>query len=205
MNRGGQVGQDIKVWRELMGNVTEAALDRDAKEALPASRDICWTEPWKSERVNDNNRADCRNGGGFQVTVSRVLNSSGYVHEQTREKIETIIREYHDSPSASAQSLSKQKTNTIGVLVPELGNTFFTEVLAGVAEVVDENNQHYDCLQYREQRRKREKCAEYDGAAAGAGDHLYTGYRIFRCGSGQVYPDLAEASEGSGRSGGQRD
>ncbi len=78
--------------------------------------------------------------GVSKSTVSRVLNSSGYVHEQTREKIETIIREYHYSPSASAQSLSKQKTNTIGVLVPELGNTFFTEVLAGVAEVVDENN-----------------------------------------------------------------
>ena len=38
VNRGGQVGQDIKVWRELMGNVTEAALDRDAKEALRFQR-----------------------------------------------------------------------------------------------------------------------------------------------------------------------
>ena len=38
VTRGGQVGQDIKVWRELMGNVTEAALDRDAKEALRFQR-----------------------------------------------------------------------------------------------------------------------------------------------------------------------
>lgn len=78
--------------------------------------------------------------GVSKSTVSRVLNCSGYVREDTRKKIEAIIEEYHYSPSASAQNLSRRETNTIGVVVPELDNTFFTEVLAGVAEVVDENN-----------------------------------------------------------------
>lgn len=78
--------------------------------------------------------------GVSKSTVSRVLNCSGYVREDTRKKIEAIMEEYHYSPSASAQNLSRRETNTIGVIVPELDNTFFTEVLAGVAEVVDENN-----------------------------------------------------------------
>ena len=34
VNMGGQVGQDIKVWRALNGDVTEEMLDRDAREAL---------------------------------------------------------------------------------------------------------------------------------------------------------------------------
>lgn len=78
--------------------------------------------------------------GVSKSTVSRVLNCSGYVHEDTRSKIETIIEQYHYTPSASAQNLSRRETNTIGVVIPELENTFFTEVLAGVAEVVDERN-----------------------------------------------------------------
>lgn len=78
--------------------------------------------------------------GVSKSTVSRVLNCSGYVREDTRKKIEAIMEEYHYSPSASAQNLSRRETNTIGVIVPELDNTFFTEVLAGVAEVVDEKN-----------------------------------------------------------------
>lgn len=78
--------------------------------------------------------------GVSKSTVSRVLNCSGYVREDTRKKIEAIMEEYHYSPSASAQNLSRRETNTIGVIVPELDNTFFTEVLAGVAEVIDEKN-----------------------------------------------------------------
>lgn len=78
--------------------------------------------------------------GVSKSTVSRVINCSGYVHEDTRSKIEAIIEQYHYTPSASAQSLSRRETNTIGVVVPELENTFFTEVLAGVAEGVDERN-----------------------------------------------------------------
>lgn len=78
--------------------------------------------------------------GVSKSTVSRVLNSSGYVHEETRNKIKAIIKEYHYSPSATAQNLSRRETNTIGIVVPELDNSFFSEVLAGVSEIVDQNN-----------------------------------------------------------------
>lgn len=78
--------------------------------------------------------------GVSKSTVSRVINNSGYVHEDTRSKIEAIIEAYHYTPSAYAQNLSRRETNTIGVVLPELDNQFYTEVLAGVAEVVDERN-----------------------------------------------------------------
>lgn len=57
--------------------------------------------------------------GVAKSTVSRVLNNSGYVGKETREKIENIMREYNYSPSAMARNLSKQESNAVGVVIPE--------------------------------------------------------------------------------------
>jgi len=73
-------------------------------------------------------------------TVSRVLNNSGYVHKETREQVEQVIKENIYYPSANARSLSKKESNTIGVIIPEADNEFFGEVLTGISEVVDNHN-----------------------------------------------------------------
>lgn len=73
-------------------------------------------------------------------TVSRVLNNSGYVNQETREKVEKVIRENAYYPSAQARSLSKRESNTVGVIIPEADNLFFVEVLRGISEVVDESD-----------------------------------------------------------------
>jgi LacI family transcriptional regulator len=78
--------------------------------------------------------------GVSKSTVSRVINNSGYVNSETREKIEKVIKENIYQPSATARNLSKQESNTIGVIIPEANNTFFGEILKGISEVVDENN-----------------------------------------------------------------
>ena len=78
--------------------------------------------------------------GVAKSTVSRVLNNSGYVGKETREKIENIMREYNYSPSAMARNLSKQESNAVGVVIPEADNAFFGEVLRGISDVVDEND-----------------------------------------------------------------
>lgn len=75
--------------------------------------------------------------GVSKSTVSRVLNNNGYVNEETRLKIEKVISEQEYSPSAAARSLSKKETNTIGVIIPEIDNSFFGEVLKGITEVAD--------------------------------------------------------------------
>ncbi len=73
-------------------------------------------------------------------TVSRVLSNSGYVSEDARKKVEDSIAQLNYVPSAMAQGLSKSVANTIGVLVPEIENNFFTEVLSGISEIVDVND-----------------------------------------------------------------
>ena len=78
--------------------------------------------------------------GVSKATVSRVMNNSGYVSPRTREKIENIVKEYHYTPSASAVNLSRQETNTIGVVVPEIGNVFYADIVHGITEVADQMN-----------------------------------------------------------------
>ncbi|MDD3172725.1 MAG: LacI family DNA-binding transcriptional regulator [Herbinix sp.] len=78
--------------------------------------------------------------GVSKATVSRVLNSPELVDEKTREKIEKVIKENHYSPSATARNLSKQISSTIGVIVPEISNTFFGELFEGIEEITNKNN-----------------------------------------------------------------
>lgn len=73
-----------------------------------------------------------------KATVSRVLNNPNSVKEETRERVLKVIKKRHFSPSASARSLSRQTSNTIGVIVPEVDNPFFGEMLRGMTAVADE-------------------------------------------------------------------
>ncbi len=78
--------------------------------------------------------------GVSKATVSRVLNNSGYVKEETREFIMKTIKELKYTPSAVARSLSKNETNIIGVIVPDINNPFFGEVIKGISNVADKEN-----------------------------------------------------------------
>jgi len=76
--------------------------------------------------------------GVSKATVSRVLNDSGYVASETRRKIESIIKTYNYIPSALAVNLSRQETRTVGVVIPEIENTFYSDILHGITQVADE-------------------------------------------------------------------
>ena len=70
-------------------------------------------------------------------TVSRVINNSGYVGVETRKQVMQVIQENRYAPSAMARGLSRQQSNAIGVVVPQLDIDFFGKILTGVGEVVD--------------------------------------------------------------------
>lgn len=71
------------------------------------------------------------------TTVSRVLNNSGYVKEETRQKVLNVIKEMNYTPSAIARSLSKSETNTIGIIVPDITNNYFGEIIKGISEIAE--------------------------------------------------------------------
>jgi len=74
------------------------------------------------------------------ATVSRVLNGSGYVKEETKQRILLAIKEKNYVPSAIARSLSKNETNTIGVIVPDITNAYFGEIIKGISDIAEKNN-----------------------------------------------------------------
>ena len=74
------------------------------------------------------------------ATVSRVLNDSGYVKEETKQRILDVIKDKNYAPSAIARSLSKSETNTIGIIVPDVTNAYFGEIIKGLSEIAEKNN-----------------------------------------------------------------
>jgi DNA-binding LacI/PurR family transcriptional regulator len=71
-----------------------------------------------------------------KATVSRVLNNSPKVTEETRERVMKIIKKSGYYPSAMARRLTTNKAETIGLIIPSpqdktFGNPFYTEILRG--------------------------------------------------------------------------
>lgn len=68
------------------------------------------------------------------MTVSRVLNNPDKVSDKTIEKVRQVMEEFGYQPSQVARSLVKRHTNTIGIVMPDIKNTFFNSWFRSVEE-----------------------------------------------------------------------
>ena len=68
------------------------------------------------------------------ATVSRVINNSGYVKKETRDKIEKVIEEIGYVPNEIARSMTLQKNNIVAFILPNTTHLFFGELLYFVEE-----------------------------------------------------------------------
>ncbi|KRL01489.1 LacI family DNA-binding transcriptional regulator [Liquorilactobacillus capillatus] len=62
-------------------------------------------------------------------TVSRVINNNGRFSEETRQRVLKIIKKYNYHTNTLAKGLRMKRSNTIGIIVPELSNTFFSSLV----------------------------------------------------------------------------
>jgi LacI family transcriptional regulator len=76
------------------------------------------------------------------ATVSRVLNESGPVSEKTRRLIREVAGRMRYVPHSGARSLITSKTQTLGVLLPDLYGEFFSEVIRGMDDTAQRNGFH---------------------------------------------------------------
>lgn len=76
--------------------------------------------------------------GVTATTVSRVLNNRGYISEETRRKVNEVMREMNYQPNEIARVLSKKHTNTIGVIVPHVTHPFFSKLISSLEEAASE-------------------------------------------------------------------
>ncbi len=76
------------------------------------------------------------------ATVSRVLNNNGNVNEATRVKILKAIKDLKYQPSRVAKRLRSKSvsSNLFGVLIPDIENPFYVDVLRGIEELAYNNN-----------------------------------------------------------------
>lgn len=84
------------------------------------------------------------------ATVSRVFNDESGVAPETRERVLEAARALDYRPHASAQSLARQKTNLIAVVVPVLAQQFYMGVLRGVQDALAQSD--FDLLVYAPSR-----------------------------------------------------
>ena len=64
------------------------------------------------------------------TTVSRVLNNRGYISDKTRQAVYEAMKRLDYRPNELARSLSKRRTNVIGVIVPSVAHPYFCRVVS---------------------------------------------------------------------------
>lgn len=69
-------------------------------------------------------------------TVSRVVNGKGYVKEETRQRVLECLETCNYVPNEIARSLQARESMTIGVVVPDLCETYFGRIIKAIDRVV---------------------------------------------------------------------
>lgn len=78
-----------------------------------------------------------REAGVSIATVSRVLNGINVVNEDTKKKVLEAIDKLGYRPNILARSLKTHKSSTIGIIVPDIANSFFPEIVRGAEDVAN--------------------------------------------------------------------
>jgi LacI family transcriptional regulator len=79
-----------------------------------------------------------REAGVSLMTVSRAVNGKGEISDETRERIQAVIKRLGYRPSGIARSLATNHTATVGLVVLDNTNPFFSEIARGVEQVAYE-------------------------------------------------------------------
>lgn len=84
---------------------------------------------------------DVAKAAGVSVaTVSRVLNNSSAVTEETKERVLYTIRRLNYQPNLLGRNLRRSKTKMILVILPNISNPFYSNIVKGIEDVAHKNN-----------------------------------------------------------------
>jgi LacI family transcriptional regulator len=97
---------------------------------MRSSRKTGTNKPRKAASISD----VARESGVSIFTVSAVINNKSHVGKILRQRVEDAIRKLNYRPNLIARSLIKQKTQTIGMIVPDIANPFFPMVVRGAED-----------------------------------------------------------------------
>lgn len=108
--------------------------------------------------MNKPNIYDVAEKTGVSIaTVSKVINNKGKISDRTKARIFEAIEEINYHPNAIASALRGNKTHTIGLLVPDIGNAFFAELARSVEDTGHEHHFNVVICNTDNQPEKEEK------------------------------------------------
>lgn len=101
---------------------------------------------------------DVAKAAGVSIaTVSRVLNKNYTVSPKLEEKVMNVIKELNYYPNSIARSLKNENTHTIGLIVSDISNSFFTTIARSVEDIINQQNYNLIVCSTDNQQKK-----EYD-------------------------------------------
>ena len=77
-----------------------------------------------------------RMSGVSIATVSRVLNKNGRYSAETEKKVMAVVEKYNYAINPNAQGLRTNRTKTIGVIIPDITNEYFSQIVRSVESTV---------------------------------------------------------------------
>lgn len=69
------------------------------------------------------------------ATVSRVVNGNPNVKPATRDRVNEVIERLNYRPNAVARGLASKKTTTVGVIIPDISNIYYSELARGLEDI----------------------------------------------------------------------
>jgi DNA-binding LacI/PurR family transcriptional regulator len=98
-----------------------------------------------------------RKAGVSHSTVSRALHGHPLISEETRQRIQEIALELGYRPSAAARTLKTRRSQVLGVVLSNIDDPFFSEILQGIEEITQKGNYSlFIAAAHRDARRERE-------------------------------------------------
>src|SRR5262250_2174888 len=93
-------------------------------------------------------------------TVSAVVNNKNHVSRKLRERVEAAIQKLNYRPNLIARSLAKQRTHTIGMIVPDIANPFFPMVVRGAEDAAQKHGYNLLLCNSDDRLEKEERSVE---------------------------------------------
>ncbi|MCG3399727.1 catabolite control protein A [Staphylococcus massiliensis] len=69
------------------------------------------------------------------ATVSRVVNGNQNVKPETRDKVNEVIQRLSYTPNAVARGLASKRTTTVGVIIPDISNVYYSQLARGLEDI----------------------------------------------------------------------
>jgi len=90
-------------------------------------------------------------------TVSRALSNGGRISEKTKKRVIELANKWGYKPNPFAISLLKRQSKTIGLILPEFTHHYFTKVLSGVNQAVNDEGYHLFIVTHEGSLEKEQK------------------------------------------------